>query len=344
MKTRFLKVAAAALTIAALSPVAMAQEVTLKVHHFLPASSFAQTLFIQPWCDRIAKESNNKMKCQIYPSMQLGGSPPQLFEQVRDGVADVIWTLPGYTAGRFPSIEVFELPFMMQSPEATSKALWDYVEQYDKAEFKDVKPLAFHVHGDGVFHMTNKPIRTAADLKGLKLRAPTRTTNKFIALLGATPVSMPVPQVGDALSKGVIDGAVVPYEVVPAVKIQELVKFHSETDPAEPAFYTATFIFAMNQAKYDSLTPELKKVIDHNSGQALSGLAGKAFLQADMEGKKTTTKNTTNVIPKSELENWKKIAQPLTDAWVADMNAKGKNGKEMLDGAKALIAKYAAGK
>lgn len=278
MKTRFLKVAAAALTAVALSPAVMAQEVTLKVHHFLPASSYAQTLFIQPWCDRIAKESNNKMKCQIYPSMQLGGSPPQLFEQARDGVADVIWTLPGYTAGRFPSIEVFELPFMMQSPEATSKALWDYVDQYAKAEFKDVKPLAFHVHGDGVFHMTNKPIRTSADLKGLKLRAPTRTTNKFIALLGGTPVSMPVPQVGDALSKGVIDGAVVPYEVVPAVKIQELVKFHSETDPAEPAFYTATFVFAMNQAKYDSLSPELKKVIDNNSGQTLSGMAGKAFL------------------------------------------------------------------
>ncbi len=345
MKTRFFKAAAAAAFVAAaVNPVAMAQEVTLKVHHFLPASSFAQTLFIQPWCDRIAKESNNKMKCQIYPSMQLGGSPPQLFEQARDGVADVVWTLPGYTAGRFPSIEVFELPFMIQSPEATSKALWDYVEQYGKTEFKDIKPLAFHVHADGVFHMTNKPIRTSADLKGLKLRAPTRMTTKFLALLGATPVPMPVPQVGDALSKGVIDGAVLPYEVMPAMKIQELVKYHSETDPAEPAFYTSTFVFAMNQAKYDALSPELKKVIDRNSGQSLSGIAGKAFLQADIEGKKLTTKNTTNVIPKAELENWKKLGQPLSDAWVSDMNAKGQNGKQMLDGAKALIAKHAAGK
>ncbi|WP_442776399.1 TRAP transporter substrate-binding protein [Sphaerotilus montanus] len=333
-----------ALAAAAFAPLASAQEVTLKVHFFLPATSFANTLFIQPWCERIAKESNQRMKCQTYPSMQLGGTPPQLFEQARDGVADVVWTLPGYTAGRFPSVEVFELPFMMQNPEATSKALWDYVGQYAAAEFKDVKPLAFHVHGDGVFHMTNKPVRTAADLKGLKLRAPTRMTNKFMALLGATPVSMPVPQVGDALSKGVIDGAVVPYEVVPSVKIQELVKFHSETDPTEPAFYTSTFVFAMNKAKYESLPADLKKVIDNNSGQALSGLIGKAFLQADAEGKKLTAKNTTNVIPKAELENWKKLGQPLTDAWVADMNAKGHNGKEMLDGARALIARHAAGK
>jgi TRAP-type C4-dicarboxylate transport system substrate-binding protein len=100
----------------------------------------------------------------------------------------------------------------------------------------------------------------------------------------------------------------------------------------------------MNQAKYDSLSPELKKVIDRNSGQSLSGMAGKAFLQADIEGKKLTTKNTTNVIPKAELENWKKMGQPLTDAWVADMNAKGMNGKQMLDGAKSLIAKHAATK
>lgn len=335
---------AAALT-AALSPLAaQAQEVTLKVHFFLPATSFANTLFITPWCNKIAAESNNRMKCQIFPSMSMGGTPPQLYDQVRDGVADIVWTLPGYTAGRFPSTEVFELPFMMQSPEATSKALWDYTQQYSQQEFKDVKLLATHVHGDGVFHMVNKPITSAADLKGLKLRAPTRMTNRYIALLGATPVSMPVPQVGDALSKGVIDGAVVPYEVVPAVKINELVKYHSETDPAEPAFYTSTFIWAMNKAKYESLPADLKKVIDNNAGVALSGQIGKAFLQADGEGKKLITKNTINVIPKAELDKWKVVGQPLVDGWINEMNGKGQNGKQMYDAAKALIAKHAGGK
>jgi len=321
---------------------ASAQEVTLKVHHFLPAGSYANTMFIQPWCDKIAKESNNRMKCQIYPSMQLGGTPAQLVDQVRDGVVDVIWTLPGYTPGRFPRIEAFELPFMMQSPEATSKALWDYMQQQAPQEFKDVHPLAFHVHGDGVFHMANKPIKTLADFKGLKLRAPTRQTNKFLAALGATPVAMPVPAVGEAISKGVIDGAVVPYEVVPSVKIQELVKFHSETDPAEPAFYTSTFIFAMNKAKYQALPADLKKVIDANSGQALSGQIGKTFLAADAEGKKLTARNTTNVIPASELANWKKAGQPVIDAWVADMNAKGANGQQLLEAARSLITRYSS--
>lgn len=336
-----LKLAFAAAALAA-GVSALAQTVTLKVHHHLPAGSAAQTMFIKPWCDKIAADSGDKLKCQIYPSMQLGGTPPQLFDQVKDGLADVTWVLPGYTAGRFPLTEVFELPFMMQNPEATSKALWDYVHQNPgaAAEFKDVKLLALHVHGDGVFHMTAKPIKTLADMKGTKLRAPTRQTNKLLAALGATPVAMPVPQVSEALSKSVIDGALVPYEVVPAVKIQELAKFHSETDPLEPAIYTSTFVFAMNKAKYDSLPPELKKVIDANSGQALSGSIGKTFVAADAMGLKLTEKNAHNVIPASELQAWKKIGEGVTNEWVADVTAKGANGKQLLDSARSLIAKY----
>ena len=135
-----LKHVAVAASLVCASTAMHAQTITLKVHHFLNAQTIQHTAMLRGWCDNIAKDSNNRLQCQIYPSMQLGGSPPQLFEQARDGVADVVWTLPGYSAGRFPSIEAFELPFMMQSPEATSKALWDYVDQYAKAEFKDVKP------------------------------------------------------------------------------------------------------------------------------------------------------------------------------------------------------------
>lgn len=344
MNIKFIKSAFTLVALATAAVAASAQVVTLKVHHFLPAGSAAQTMFIKPWCDKIAAESGDKMKCQIYPSMQLGGTPPQLFDQVKDGVVDIIWVLPGYMAGRFPLSEVFELPFMMQSPEGTSKALWDFVAQNPNvaAEFKDVHLLALHVHGDGVFHMTGKPIKTLADLKGTKLRAPTRQTNKLLAALGATPVAMPVPQVSEALSKSVIDGALVPYEVVPSVKIQELAKFHSETDPVEPAIYTATFMFAMNKAKYEGLPSELKKVIDANSGQALSGSIGKAFLAADSIGKKLTEKNAHNVIPASELQGWKKIGEQVTNDWVADVTAKGADGKKLLADARALIAKYAA--
>ena len=324
----------------ATASLAQAQEITLKVHHFLPPPSTAHAKFITPWCDKINKESGGKLKCQIYPAMQLGGTPPQLYDQVKDGVADIVWTLPGYTAGRFPLVEVFELPFMMSKPEGTSRALWEWVQANDQAEFKDVHPIAFHVHGPGVFHMVNKPIKTLADFKGLKLRAPTRQTNKMLAAFGATPVGMPVPQVSEALSKGVIDGAVIPYEVVPAVKVQELVKYHSETDPSQPAVYTSAFIFAMNKAKYDSLPPELKTVIDANSGAETSAWMGKVMGEADVPGRKVSERNTFNMIAGAELESFKKAAQPVIDDWVKDVTAKSANGRALLDSARSLIEKY----
>lgn len=321
---------------------AAAQEVTLKVHHFLPPPSPAHSKFIIPWCEKIGKESGGRLKCQIYPSMQLGGTPPQLYDQAKDGVADIVWTLPGYTAGRFPAIEAFELPFMMTNAEATARALWHYVQSHARAEFKDVHPLAFHVHGPGYLHMREKQIRTLADMKGLKVRAPTRMTNKLIAAMGATPVGMPVPQVPEALSKGVIDGAVIPWEVVPAVRVQELTRFHTETDPKFPALYTATFIFAMNPAKYHSLPPDLKKVIDANSGAELSAWVGKVFQEADVPGRKLAEarNNQFYTVPASELEGWRKMAQSIADEWVKEMSAKGHDGKALIESARSLIAKH----
>jgi TRAP-type C4-dicarboxylate transport system substrate-binding protein len=334
---------AAACAIALLSSHAPAQEITLKVHHFLSALSPAHTRLITPWCDKIAKESAGKLKCQIYPSMQLGGTPPQLYDQVKDGVADIVWTLPGYNAGRFPAVEVFELPFMMTNAEATSRALWHYVDQHAKAEFKDVKPLAFHVHGPGYIHMRDKPIRSLADMKGVKVRAPTRLTNKLIAAMGATPVGMPVPQVPEALSRGVIDGAVIPWEVVPAVRVHELAKHHTETDPKLPALYTSAFIFAMNPARYDSLPADLKRVIDANSGADFSAQAGKVILEADAPGRKLAQErgNQFHMLGAAELENWRRLAQPVQDEWIKEMAGKGRDGAALLKAAQGLIAQHA---
>lgn len=332
----------AALSAGVLAMSAQAQEVTLKIHHFLPPPSTAHAKFITPWCEKITKESGGKLKCQVYAAMSLGGTPPQLYDQAKDGVADIVWTLPGYTAGRFPTVEAFELPFTMTNAEATSRAVWDYAQQNSKAEFKDVHPVLFHVHGPGYIHMRDKQVKTLADFKGIKVRAPTRLTNKMIAAMGATPVGMPVPQVPEALNKGVIDGAVIPWEVVPAVKVQELTKFHTETDPKFPALYTSVFIFAMNPAKYNSLPAELKKVIDANSGLEASAWVGQVFADADAPGRKLAQDrgNTFYTVPSSELENWRKLAQPIADEWVKDVTAKGHDGKKLLAGARSLIAKY----
>jgi len=320
---------------------AQAQEVVLKVAHFLPPVSPAHTKFITPWCDKIAAESQGKMKCQIYPAMQLGGTPPQLLNQVRDGVADIVWTLPGYTPGRFPTSEVFELPFVTTTHEASSRAMWDFVQKHSMNEFAGMKPIATWVNGPNVLHFRTKEVKTLDDLKGMKVRAPSRLGTKLLASLGATPVGMPVPQMAESLSKGVIEGALIPWEVVPATKTHELTKFHAEAS-GEYAMTTATMIFVMNQKKYDSLSPELKKVIDDNSGRETSAWVSAQFKGADAGGREAAVSrgNTVYQIAPAEISKWRDASKPVAEEWVKEISAKGVNGQQLLDDANALVTQY----
>jgi TRAP-type transport system periplasmic protein len=334
--------AAVALGAPALSGLAQ-QAVTLKFHTFMAPMSNVWLNMHKAWMDKVEKDSGGRIKFEGYPAMQLGGTPVQLYDQAKDGVVDIVWTLPGNTAGRFPRIEVFELPFMMNNAEATSKAYWEYVQTLAPDEFKDTQTLALHVHGPGMFHTKDKQIKTAADLKGMKLRGPTRQITKMLGYVGATPVGMPLPQIPDALSKGTIDGCVIPWEVVPSVKVHELTKFHSEFDPAGGALYTTTFVMAMNKAKYNSLAPDLKKVIDANSGLETSGWLGKVQQQGDVAGRKSAVdrNNTIYTIPASEAQEFRRKARLVEVEWVEDMNKRGHDGKKLLDTAKALIEKHA---
>ncbi|MFM8623377.1 MAG: TRAP transporter substrate-binding protein [Betaproteobacteria bacterium] len=338
-----LKTLALALGCAAGLTAAQAQTITLKVHHFLGPQSIQHTTMLKTWCDNIAKDSNNRLNCQIFPAMQLGGAPPQLYDQARDGVADVVWTVAGYSANRFVRSQVFELPFMMTNAGATSRAAWDFVQKHAMDEYKDVKLLAVHVHGPGVIFTRNKPVTKIEDLRGLKMRGPTATVTKMLANLGATPVGMPVPQVPEALSKGVIDGAVIPYEVAPGLKVNELTKYASETPKGAPALYTTFFVVPMNRARYDSLPPDLKAVIDKNSGRELSAFLGSTQEGNDVPGRKAfveTPGYTITQISAAEMERWKKATDNLDDEWVTDMNKRGFNGKAMLEDALALVQKY----
>lgn len=167
-----------ALFLIGLPNLALAQTVELKIHHPLPVSSTLHQKVLLPWCEALQSQSNNRLQCRIFPAMQLGGTVPQLIDQVEDGVVDVIWTLPGFSPGRFPLTEVFELPFMIHDAEAASDASWDCVHQYDMKEFSGMRPLALHVHGGGVFHTIDRPIRRRGDLRGMKIRAPTRQTTR----------------------------------------------------------------------------------------------------------------------------------------------------------------------
>ena len=318
------------------------QAVTLKFHTFMSPMSNVWLTMHKPWMDKVEKESAGRIKFEAYPAMQLGGTPVQLYDQAKDGVVDVVWTLPGNTAGRFPRVEVFELPFIMNNAEATSKAYWEYVQTMAPDEFKETQLLALHVHGPGMFHSKDKQIKSAADLKGMKLRGPTRQVTKLLAAIGATPVGMPLPAITDALSKGTIDACAIPWEVVPSIKVQELTKFHSEFPATLPALYTTTFVMAMNKAKYESLAPDLKKIIDANSGLATSAWLGKTQQANDPAGRKTATDrgNTIYQFSAAETAEFQKLSSQVDDEWVADMNKRNFDGKKLLETARALIAKH----
>jgi TRAP-type C4-dicarboxylate transport system substrate-binding protein len=322
-----------------------AQPVTLRVHHFLPAGSTAHQKFIKPWCDHIEKESKDKLRCQIFPAMQLGGKPPELIDQVRSGAADIIWTLPGYTPGRFPIMEVFELPFMSKSAEATSRAAWDYYLKHGADEFKDYKPLAFHVHDDGFIHTRTKLVKTLEDIRGMKIRAGTRLTARLVELLGGKPVPMPVTAITDALTKGAIDGTTVPWEVVPAIKLQEFAQYHTETDPLVPALYTSVFVFAMNKAKYESLPADLKAIIDRNSGRELATQIGRTFDEASAPARKLALSEAGNqvyTVPYQEMVLWERASVRLYSEWVQDMTKRGVPGQDLVLDARALVELYSS--
>ncbi len=340
-RTLLKSAAAAALGAPALSGLAQ-QTVTLKFHTFMSPTSNVWLGMHKPWMEKVEKESGGRIKFEGYPAMQLGGTPVQLYDQAKDGVADVVWTLPGNTAGRFPRIEVFELPFIMSNAEATSKAYWEYVQTVAVDEFKDTQVLALQVHGPGVIHTVDKPVKSIADMRGLKLRGPTRQVTKLLSVLGATPVGMPLPGIPDALSKGTINGCVIPWEVVPSVKVNELTKFHAEFDPIGGSLYTTTFVMAMNKAKYNSLAPDLKKVIDNNSGMATSAWLGKTQQGNDVPGRKSASDrgNTIYTVNAAEAQEFRRKARTVEVEWVEDMGKKGFDGKKLLDTARSLIEKH----
>ena len=155
--------AALGLGLSGLGRTASAQEpIKLRITHFLSPMAPSQTMLFGPWAQRVEKDSGGRIKCEIYPSMQLGGKPPQIFDQVRTGVADVGWALPGYTPGRFPLSEVFELPFMVgRTAEATTQAMWEFYGKHLKDEFKDDHILLVHCHAPGLVWMPSPSARRA---------------------------------------------------------------------------------------------------------------------------------------------------------------------------------------
>lgn len=318
----------------------LAQEVTLKFAHFLPIQANLPKNVMEPWAEKIEAASEGRIKIERFYSMSLGGKPTELMDQVLDGVTDMALTVTGYTPGRFPRSEAFELPFMMTNSEATSRAYWDYAEKnmFD-TDFKDYKILAVWVHGPGLIHSTD-PVRVPADLNGVKLRSPTRVTNMMFSELGATSVGMPVPAVPEALSKGVIDATALPWEVTGALKVPELVTNHTEF--GDNSLYTTTFVVPINLDVWNKIPEDLQKIIMDNSGADFSAFGGGQMQADDAPGREAAVDLGNNIMQLSEeeIQQWRDAASGVEAKWIADLDSKGIDGAALVKDTRDLITKY----
>ncbi len=320
-----------------------APEFTLKLHHFLGPKAPAQVMMMEPFAERIAKDSDGRVKIDIYPAMSLGGHPPQLFRQVVDGVVDMVWTLNGYTAGLFPRSEVFELPDIFNGDvAATNLAMRDMFDQYLAEEYKDVHVLWLHVHAGQAIQMADKLVRKPEDLKDLKIRVPGPTGTDVITTLGATPVDMPVPGLPQALTTHVVDGALIPWEIAPALKLQDVTKYDIE-GKNKWRLGTSTFQVSMNKGTWNKLPDDLKEVFNKNTGAAWWKEVGDIW-RADDDGAikvLIAAGNEYVELTQEETDAFKQALAPVIDDWVkqrsGEIDAAG-----LVTAARAAIAKNAA--
>ncbi|MBZ0162455.1 MAG: TRAP transporter substrate-binding protein [Notoacmeibacter sp.] len=331
----------AAIALAGSSTV-MAQEFTFKLHHLLGAKAPAQTQMLEPWAKAVEENSGGRVKIEIYPAMSLGGRPPELVQQVRDGVVDLVWTVNGYTPGLFPRSEAFELPFVyVNDPKAANLAMYDLFESDLKEEYKGVEVMFLHVHAGQAIHMRDKLVRSPSDMEGLKMRIPTRTGAWIIEALGASPTAMPVPELPQALSKGVVDGAFIPWEIIPPLKIQEQTKYQIEGHDLA-RFGTTTFQVSMNKARWDSLPDDIKKAFKDASGPEWWAEVGDIWRASDDFGIKLATDagNEHIILTEEETNAFREKLEPVVQRWIDEVSAQGIDGAGLVKKAREAIAKH----
>ena len=311
----------------------------LKVHSFSSPQAPDQALHLFPWAERVAKASAGKLKVEVYPSMQLGGKPADLPQQLEDGVVDAIFHLPGFSPGRFPAMEGTELPFTNVGVSAgQSPAVFEWANRWLKeSEFNGIRILSIHTTDASILHTRDKAIRTLEDFKGVKLRVPGRFVGEAAKALGATPVGIPLPGVYEALARGQVDGMFINWAIVPSYRFHEVTKNHLETP-----IYQSPLMTLMSERSYTKLAPELRRAIDENSGLEYTKHVGGVWDSLTEGARKTIRDAGNNVYALSAAERarWAEAVRPVYRLWVEEMNKRGLPGQKMLDDLLATTAKY----
>jgi len=286
------------------------------------------------WCDALEKESAGRMKCDILPKAV--AAAPGTFDAVRDGLADISYTVDGYTPGRFINTQVAEFPFLGDSAVPTSVA---YQRIYNKhfaplGEHRGVKVLAVFTHGPGVIFTSKQPVASVEDASKLKFRIGGGNINELSKLMGWNTTLKPAPESFELLSTGVMDGTFFPDESIASFKLS-MIK-HATTFPG--GLYNTSFVFMMNPAKYAALSAQDKAVVDKLSGEPAARMFGEGWDRVDAASRELQkTQGVTRIVANEAFVKAVAAKQmELEDKWAAAAAAKG------LKDPKAVLAEFRA--
>jgi TRAP-type transport system periplasmic protein len=338
------------LTLAAMSALALAsqpqasqaQEVQLRLEHSLPVTSPQHIQFFLPWARRIEAASKGRIRISVTADMGLGGKPFELLGKAERSEIDIVWTLAGYTPERFAKLSVFELPWIVSSRAAvTSMALQEYYETQARDELANVHVLAVWCHSSGMIMNKDHEVLLPSDLKGLRIKVSSTQLGLMLSAFGAEPKLLPAPAVGSEIDQGHLDGALFPYEVIPTFELQKRIN-HITEFAGDRGLFTAVFILAMSRSAYMGLPPELRQVIDDNSGMRLAAELGRLFDEFEAVGREAyeASGGAVNFVKGDQYDAWYRQSQPVIDAWVRQQKEHGADGEMLLRSAKDLVAKY----
>lgn len=262
----FVRGAAAAGASAGFGLPAWAQQEELKLATFVPLTHIIMARVLTPWAEELAKASNGRLAVRMFPSMQLGGKPPELYKQTERGISDICFTLPGYTSNEFPMMQLTELPGMANSAEDGTRKIWQNFDKFLGRDFAQTKVLALWNSDSAALMTKSRPIRRLEDVRGMKIRTPSAAQSMQIEALGGTPIDMPANQIYNALDRGVVDAAMIPMSGAIDFKLIEVARYYTINPPVG----RSNFLVTMNKPRYEKLPADLRKIIDDSTGLTLS--------------------------------------------------------------------------
>ena len=308
---------APAVALWAASAAAAAPETTLRFAHFMPANAWQHSELFQAWADSVAQASDGRIAVEVYPAQTLGKAP-QGYDNARNGIAEIAWTVQGYTANRFPLSQLVELPGLFQTAEVGSCA---FQQLYDSgaldAEYADTHVLFVHTHGPGHLHTGRRAVTSLDDLKGLRIRRPTAVIGTLLEELGAEPVGLPAPAIYESAQRGVIDGFLLPWEAVAGFRADEVSDHHTEV-----GLYALAFVTTMNKGAYARLPDDLKAVIDAHSGRTWALAAGRGYDRGDVGGRAATLASGS-LQTVEDRAAWEAAAERARERYLSDLEARG---------------------